>query len=178
MFDGIDLDGDRVADYLKIHHALMRYVHGVDRSDLKVLQSAFWEDGTCNYSGQDEPAHVWAQNTLTSLGSMERTHHAVANFLIDFTGPDTAVVETYCTGYHLLYVGEEPALTDMVAGGRYLDKFEKRGTQWRILSRYYVMDWNTNVPASRQGKDGRFERLNKGARMPDDPYYTVLRAGA
>jgi hypothetical protein len=177
MLEGIDLDGDRVADYLNIHHALMRYTHGVDRLDLEALRSAFWEDGTCNYTGKDEPAHLWAQNTMASLSGMERTQHAVANFLIEFTAPDRAIVETYCTAYHLLHAGEARTLTDMVAGGRYLDNFQKRGAQWRILSRHYVMDWNTNLPASRQGEDGRFKDLNKGARTPDDAYYTVLRTG-
>lgn len=174
MTGPIDLSGERLADYLKIHHALMRYNHGVDRCDAAALKSAFWPQATCNYSGKDENAHQWSDNTVTALATMKRTQHTVGNYLIEFTGPSSATSETYCIAYHL--IDGPNGLMDMVVGGRYLDRHEKRGGEWRILSRYYLMDWNQNGPSTGEWKEGMLGGLNTGARMPHDAYYKLFKA--
>ena len=34
-----------------------------------------------------------------------------------------------------------------IVGGRYLDRFEQRGDEWRILTRVVTMDWNEHRPS-------------------------------
>jgi hypothetical protein len=163
---------DKAWDHTQIYTTMSRYCHGVDRCDLEILKGCFWPDGTCNYSDSDENAIIWAENCIGGISQMVRTFHSISNHWIDVDG-DSARGETYCTAYHLLK-GEDGSLTDMVVGGRYLDRFEKRDGEWKIASRYYVMDWNTNATSTDQRSDGLLGGLNTGGRMDIDPFYKVL----
>ena len=165
-------DAEKAWNHIQIYTVMARYCHGVDRCDLAVLKSSFWDDATCNYGGEDESAMIWAENCVAGISTMERTLHSIGNHWIEVDG-DTAKGETYCTAYHLLK-GEDGSLHDMIVGGRYLDRFEKRGGEWKIASRFYVMDWNQNQPSSDQRSEGLLGGLNTGGRMPDDPYYKVF----
>ena len=114
-------------------------------------------------------AHAWAAATVGALKAMNRTFHSLSNMLIDLKG-DHAEAETYCTAYH--EVAGPDGLIEMVVGGRYLDRLEKRGGEWKIARRLYVMDWNRNVPSTCQWDEGLYATLtNRGARKPDDPLY-------
>lgn len=60
--------------------------------------------------------------------------------------------------------------------GRYLDRFEKRGDEWRIAARTVVYDWleERERPELAQG-DARFSaRSPVGAAWPSDPVYAFL----
>ncbi len=162
-------DAAKAWDHIQIYTVMSRYCHGVDRCDLDVLKGAFWDDGTCNYSGADENAITWAENCVAGISTMVRTLHSIGNHWIEVDG-DKATGETYCTAYHLI-ADENGNENEMIVGGRYLDRFEKRNGEWRIKSRFYVMDWNTNTPSSDQRSDGLLGGLNTGGRMPNDPYY-------
>jgi hypothetical protein len=157
----------RAADHADIYTCMSRYCHGVDRCDLDVLKSSFWPDATCNYSDAELDAMTWAENCVAGISQMERTMHTIGNHLIEVNG-DKATGETYCLAYHLIK-NEQGELTDMLVGGRYLDHFEKRDGEWRIKSRYYVMDWNHNIPSTGNWTTGLLGGLNTGARKPDDP---------
>lgn len=160
-------------DRQQIHYKLMLYSHGIDRCDIDFLKQVFWPDGTCDYSGEALNAYEWAANTVAGLSTMERTQHSVSNYLLTVDG-DTAQCESYCTAYHLIK-GEDGSLTDMVVGGRYLDQIEKRDGEWRIASRFYVMDWNQNIPSTGEWTGGMLGGLNTGSRAPTDPYYSVIK---
>ena len=60
--------------------------------------------------------------------------------------------------------------------GRYLDRFEKRGDEWRIAARTVVYDWleERERPELAQG-DARFgARSPVGTAWPADPLYAFL----
>jgi hypothetical protein len=65
------------------------------------------------------------------------THHQMGNMLVELT-VDTAVVESYITAYH--FTKEDNKDIDMIVGGRYIDKFERRGAEWHIIKRSFTMD--------------------------------------
>ena len=158
-----------VADRLAIIHILTVYSRGIDRCDLETLKTTFWPDGTAQYGDQPQNAHAWAAATVAALKGMNRTFHSLSNMLITLDG-DTARGETYCTAYHEVAGPDGPI--EMVVGGRYLDRLEKRNGEWRIASRLYVMDWNRNVPSTCQWDEGIYAGLvNRGSRKPDDPSY-------
>ena len=82
----------------------------------------------------------------------------VSNILIDIDG-DTAHVETYLIGYHVvpadypagletngLYYARPGERYVSIVGGRYIDRFEKRGPGWRIARRAGVYDWIQDLP--------------------------------
>ena len=119
-----------LADRLAIVQVLTLYSRGIDRCDLDALTATFWPDASAQYGAEPQNAHAWAAATLAALKGMRRTAHALSNMLITLDG-DTAQAETYCTAYHEIEGPEGPI--EMVVGGRYLDRLEKRDGDWRRL---------------------------------------------
>ena len=159
-----------LADRLAIGDVLTTYCRGIDRCDLDILKTVFWPDGTSTYGAASQASYDWAAATVAGLSGMKRTAHSISNMLVQIDG-DTATGETYCTAYHEIN-GPDGGLVEMVVGGRYLDRLEKRNGEWRILHRLYVMDWNRNVPSTCEWETGIYANLpNRGARKPNDPSY-------
>jgi hypothetical protein len=160
----------------KITDALTRYSRGIDRCHLPSLQAVFWPDGTADYGSGAQNAYAWAEATVGALARMRRTQHAISNLLIEVDG-DQATAETYCQAYHELDTPDGGVL-EMVVGGRYLDRLERRNGEWRIAERLYVMDWNRNIPSTSQWDEGIYAGLKRrGGRLPDDPLAPFLVKG-
>lgn len=161
-------------DKQAIHEVLMLYSRGVDRCDAQTLKSVYWADATDDHGTFVGNAHEFVDGLLPALRTMDRTMHQQCNVIIELTGPDSARVETCCQAYHEL-TGPDGSKSEMVVGGRYLDRFEKRGGQWKIAHRLYVIDWNQNGPSTAIWTEGLYAQLRtRGSRWPDDPVY---RAG-
>lgn len=158
-------------DRAAIEAALARYCRGVDRCDLAMLKSAYWEDSVDDHGSFVGPGWAFAEAVVPALLSMKQTMHAISNAHIELMG-EWAKVETYCVAYHLIPAPAGDA--EMVVGGRYLDRFEKRNGEWRIKHRLYVMDWNQNGPATAIWDQGLFAQLKtRGARAGADPWATA-----
>lgn len=157
------MTGDRLA----IMDRLCRYARGIDRCDLATLLDVFWPDAVADFGQGPVPASDWAQAMIPALAGMLRTQHLLGNMIIDIAG-DRAEAETYCRAWHETADGMV-----MEVGGRYLDTLEQRGGEWRIASRRYVMDWNTNAPSTAVWDTGLYATLTRrGGRWPQDPLYT------
>jgi hypothetical protein len=162
-----------LADREAIRDCLHRYCRGVDRCDEEALRSAYWEDALDDHSlfaGQREALIAWI---LPLLRARETTQHKVTNALIRLHGP-RADVETYFEGYHVLRNGD--ALTANLQGGRYLDTFERRGGEWRILRRKVVVDWFREFADAGDWTRGPQQQaqIRPGGRWPDDDSYALL----
>ena len=158
------------ADRLAIMDRLCRYARGIDRCDVETLLDVFWPGAIADFGQGPGDAADWARATVGALAGMLRTQHMLGNMIIDVAG-DRAEAETYCRAFHEIE-GPEGRIA-MVVGGRYLDVLEKRGGEWRIASRRYVMDWNSNAPSTAIWDDGLYATLTRrGARFPEDPLYT------
>ncbi len=156
----------------KIADVLARYSRGIDRCEIGTLRSVFWPEATADYGTGPQNATVWARATVAALQGMLRTQHAISNLLIAFHG-DHARAETYCHAYHEL--DGTDGRREMVVGGRYLDRLEQRGGEWRIAQRVYIMDWNRNVASTCQWEDGIYAGLKiRGARGSEDPLQAFL----
>ena len=70
------------------------------------------------------------------------THHNLLNHSCDIDG-DTAHAETY-----YLFVGRNRDDTNWIAGGRYIDRLERRDRHWRIALRSNAIEWSGTVPAT------------------------------
>ena len=160
---------EEVASRLAIAHVLTRYARGIDRCDLETLKSVWWPEATADYGRGAVNALEWAETALASLSKMRRTQHMLGNMLIELAGAE-ADAETYCRAYHELE--DDAGRREMVVGGRYLDRLERRDGEWRILQRRYVMDWNTNTPSTSQDVGFYAGLSRRGGRKPDDPLYT------
>lgn len=132
---------DVMVDRQEIHDALTRFSRGMDRFDRDIFLSAFHDDATIaagNFVGGPIDLYEWARATH-ELGQVS-THHNLLNHTCDIDG-DTAHTETY-----YLFVGRNHDDTNWIAGGRYIDRVERRDGQWRIALRTNVIEWSGIVP--------------------------------
>lgn len=159
-----------VADRLAIQDVLCRYARGIDRCDEDVLRGVWWPDARADYGNGEVDAGDWSGQVVKALGTMRRTQHFLGNMLIELDG-DRATAETYCRAYHEVDGADGPA--EMEVGGRYLDLLERRGAEWRIAYRRYVLDWNRNTASTAAWDGALYGNLRRhGARRPHDPLYT------
>ncbi|MEM9744088.1 MAG: nuclear transport factor 2 family protein [Pseudomonadota bacterium] len=170
---------EEVANRLAIQAVLARHSRGVDRAVEADLRACYWDDATVAYGGINGPAQEFCAILPQAIRGFDRTAHVVSNTLIDFNADQhRAAVESYVTAYH--YRADPAGDQDMIFLGRYLDRFERRGSVWRISHRQVVMDWNLNQPATAIHEGPPFDGLARGARAPEDPLYAMLaeqRAG-
>src|ERR1700712_3125312 len=124
-------------DHFAIQQVLARYCRGIDRLDAALLQQTYWEDGFDDhviFRGKPAGFIAWVLEYLArDKGSM----HTLGQ---SFRVPDGARVagETYFNAQHL----RSDAGGDFIgySAGRYLDVFEQRQGEWRILTRTVLLD--------------------------------------
>jgi len=132
---------DEITAYIdreKIRDCLARLARGEDRRDAQLIRGSYWPDATDDhgiFTGTFEQYLAWV---VPGLPIIPVTLHTLGQSLIDLSGPQ-ALVETHLTSYHRINMGEQAR--DLVIGGRYLDRMEKRGSEWRIAHRIMVYDW-------------------------------------
>ncbi len=159
-------DLQHLLDRIAIDEVLARYCRGIDRCDAEELAAVFTPDAAIDYGDGPKPPDVTIAGLMAGLGAMTLTHHNIGNVICEITG-DRARCETYCVALHIL-----PGGTEMVVGGRYLDRLVKQDGEWRIAQRLYIMDWNRQGPSTMQESGGLYDTLaRRCARRPDDPSY-------
>ncbi|PEQ12868.1 hypothetical protein B2G71_08445 [Novosphingobium sp. PC22D] len=132
---------DELLDKQDIMECLARFSRGMDRFDRDIYLSAFWEDGTMAAGPfVGSPADCWDWAVPMHDEGQILTHHALLQTTIDLDG-DTAHTETYYQ-----FVGRNRDESVWIAGGRYVDRLEKRGEEWRIALRTNLIEWCTLPP--------------------------------
>jgi hypothetical protein len=144
----------------QIRDLISRYSHGIDRCDVGSLKTLFWPDGECDYGAMAGNAHEFADRVIEGVRALDRTQHLVGNIMIEIDDPDHARGETYVWAYHDMLDDHGRHLIRIV-GGRYLDEFERRGREWRILIRHYLMDWNQNATSTQDWEGWIYGALNR-----------------
>jgi ketosteroid isomerase-like protein len=158
-----------------IRDVLYRYARGVDRADVEVLKSCYHPDAVDAHWTFIGNGHEFAEEILRShqMGQIPLLKHFITNILIELDG-DRAFVESAFLCMLDLPL-EEGAHAHLVTRGRYLDVFERRREQWKILSRLLVGEgaqWSTPLPVP--GHPGRPtpDERQRASRFPDDPVYS------
>jgi len=132
---------EQLLDRQAILDCLNRFSRGMDRFDRELFLSAFHTDSTIAagpFVGGPVDLYTWAQS-LHEQGQVA-THHNLLNHSCDIDG-NVAHAETY-----YLFVGRNRDDSNWMAGGRYIDKLEKREGQWKIALRTNVIEWSGLVP--------------------------------
>ena len=144
----MSVDADRfarletLADRQDIHDCMARMCRGTDRSDRALFLSAFQADAVIAagpFVGGPAELYDWS-STLQETAHLA-TQHMILNHSCDLDG-DSAHAETY-----YLYVGNNRDGTNVIAGGRYIDRLGRGDGIWRIATRNTVIEWSTIVPA-------------------------------
>lgn len=130
----------------QIRKTLLRYLRGADRKDWELVASAFHPDAYDDHGPHKGDAAGLIEWAKQRHATMDQSMHFVGNMLIEVDG-DTAVAETYCITYQHLHTGNndfstgKPIYRRSVIGLRYVDRFEKRGDEWKIAHRVCVFEW-------------------------------------
>ncbi len=128
-------------DRQDILDCLIRFSRGMDRFDRDVFLSAFHPDATIAagaFVGDPVALYDWARK-LHEQGQ-SATHHNLLNHSCDIEG-DVAHTETY-----YLFVGRNRDETNWIAGGRYIDRLERRAGSWKIALRTNAIEWSGMIP--------------------------------
>jgi hypothetical protein len=160
-----------------IHDVMCRYARSVDRRDWATLRACFHDDATDQHGEFAGDADAFIEWVSRRHATVPFSMHLLANCLIEFRGPATALVETYFVAIQRRekppeMAGDQPAAVDMEVFGRYCDKFERRAGAWRIASRRVVYDSTRTQPSSNHLR----ELIGVlGRRDQDDPVLIMNR---
>ena len=166
-----DADIVQYLDREAIRDVMYRYARGIDRCDPELLKTVYWPEGIDDHGdfvGKRDEFIAWVMPTLKN--SMSVTQHFMGNILIRLEG-NIAKVETYFQAFHRWEKpprGKSPE--DLVIAGRYLDRMEKRGKEWRVIHRVVAFDYFREYPDSADWGNSKYLNPNRvlGLRHPDD----------
>ncbi|MEU6643414.1 nuclear transport factor 2 family protein [Saccharomonospora sp. NPDC046836] len=130
----------QLLDREAIREALHRYCRGVDRVDVDAIRSAYWPDAEDHHGEYVGGPEGLIERVIEGYSPTDHVVHSICNTSIALRG-DQADVEAYFIALHALEVGEDGVRIQTFLAGRYLDVFEKRAEEWRVLRRTVVYDW-------------------------------------
>ena len=131
----------KLLDRQDILDCLTRFSRAMDRFDRDLFLSAFHPDAVIAagpFVGPPEALCDWSFD-LHEQGQVA-THHNLLNHSCEIDG-DVAHTETY-----YLFVGRNRDESNWIAGGRYIDRLERRDGQWKIALRTNAIEWSGLVP--------------------------------
>lgn len=158
------MDVDTLIARQEITDVIKRLVRGTDRLDAELIASCYHPDGIDDHNAFRGSGVAFAAWVCEVLPHFVATHHFVADPYIRVIGA-AADVDTYCEAHH---VGVD---TDLVLGLRYVDRFERRRGEWRILRRVCAFDWTYTVELVPERRMAFGPDFTLGRRDRDDISY-------
>lgn len=164
---------DELADREAIRDCLTRYARAIDRVDEEELDGVFWEDATDDHIIFSGGMTEFKAFFLPLLRQLDQSVHLVGNCLIEISGAQ-AHAETYFFSF-IRVPQDVGGPKDSFAGGRYLDRMQRRGDEWRIAERTVVVDWFRDMPDSADWSKGYMgSPATPGGRKPTDVSYRLF----
>lgn len=140
-------------DERAITAVIARYARTLDWLDDAGQASCYWPDAAINYGFFSGTAADFVPVVMNIERSTGRRWHMLSGLQIKLHGADRASSECYGIAT-ATREGADGIHSGNVFGGRYLDEFEKRGDEWRISRRDYILDWSMPLPPQHIGGDG------------------------
>ncbi|MEZ5650870.1 MAG: nuclear transport factor 2 family protein [Burkholderiaceae bacterium] len=164
----------RLLDREAIRDCLYRYCRGIDRADEASLRDSYWPDAHDSHGATSGPIEIFFERVRAAFARGPRNVHRITNILIEFAGPDTAIVES-CFDALQRGPGPDGITRQFHLAGRYCDRFEKRAGHWRVARRVVVYDWVDEQTAASDDERTRFGvRQPVGEAWPHDTIYRLL----
>jgi ketosteroid isomerase-like protein len=154
-----------LADEAQIRRVLRLYARGVDRLDLELVRSCYFDDAIEDrgrYVGDVDGFIEWMGGLL---GELESTWHLLGEPLIEIEG-DVAWVESYSLAHHGGGRDDAGERVDRLIPCRYCDRFERRQGRWLIAHRLGIYEAAFAVT-----RDPSFKAESLARRGKDDPSY-------
>jgi hypothetical protein len=158
-----------MADRQEIWDCLQRISRGIDRFDRESLLSGYHEDAVVDAGALvGSPAQAYESGSALHEAGQVSTMHSLFNHYCDVQG-DSAHTETYFE-----YAGHNRDGSNWLAGGRYIDRLERRAGDWRVAFRMTVMEWSGSIPGNEVPLFAGIEDVHANgapARNRSDPSY-------
>jgi hypothetical protein len=163
---------DAIMSRQEIADLTMAYCRGVDRADEELLKSIFHDDSVVVSGAFNGNGQIFATEICRIvLANYDSCFHSISNQWINVTG-DTALGETYVIAVSTM--DTETGKSDLLTGGRYIDRFERREGVWKFSERTFVSDWSRLDTSTRQMNEGMYAALDlHGSRGSSDPVYQL-----
>lgn len=175
--DAMEREVSVLRDRDAIRDVIHRYCRAADRCDVQAFRDCYWEDGFDDHGFFGGNGQKFADYVVPILKQVDSSIHAITNTIIELQG-DQAFCESQWSVVHRLKKPDGDFL-DYWHQGRYLDIFEKRKGEWRILCRTIVNDMDrlvrTKDMRSFMGQDAPASSNNtphRGSRKPTDPVFS------
>ena len=130
-------DLQTLLDKQALHDLVMRYCRCMDRRDFAQARTLYHDDAIEDrggiFSGTIDEFIAWLPQVTPQF---ELTTHRIFNTLFVIDG-DKAEGELYCEAYHRT---KGPDAQEMIVGGRYIDRYERRDDVWKFSYRTSTTD--------------------------------------
>ena len=171
-----------------IRKAVTCYSRGADRCDIALLKSAFHDDAEVRYGSYDGHYAEFCENVVAGHIAMNYTTHTVLNEYYDVNAAsEKGVGEIYVLAFlSMSQAGDVMAVEnykenesdggfEYIVAGRYVDRYECRKGDWRIVLRQYVIDWSRTSLFTGDDPNELFASLTyTGTKDSSDVSYRIL----
>ena len=158
-------DVQYISDRLDILDCVNNQSRGHDRHDVELMTSVYHDDGVDEHGAAVNAGPEYGEwaNHQHSAAFADHLHH-ITTHTCEIDG-DVAHCESYVIG---ALVSRHGASTTL-AGGRYLDRLERRDGDWKIALRRCTIEWA--MPGASILESGAFAGFLKGSWDMSDPSY-------
>lgn len=157
-------------DRMALQKLVWTYCHAIDRHDLALVRSLYHDDAVDDHSpmfiGSPDEYVAWLP---AMLANWQLTAHTITAMQFLIAG-DLAEGELASTAYHRTADGSR----EVIAHGRYLDRYRKADGVWKFQHRSLVLDWLEDRPVQRGDGPGIEQGLATGQPGRTDPIYARL----
>jgi ketosteroid isomerase-like protein len=147
------------------------YCRGIDRQDFALVRTLYHDDAIDDhgdmFKGNPDDYVAWLP---TIMKMWDATVHSISNAVYAVDG-DKANGELYVVAYHRTHA---PDAKEIVVGGRYLDRYEKRDGRWKFSHRSLAMDWCNVRDVNQADYDTFAAGAVRGRHDAGDPSYAEL----
>jgi hypothetical protein len=135
----LELQLKELLDKQALYELIMAYANAADRHDHDRMRALYHEDAIDEHGHFAKgPAMEFIDKLPQIQAPMAILHHNITTVNLKLAG-DKAEGEVYLIAFHQVKEGDR--LHDVLIGGRYFDKYEKRGGVWKFSYRSIVADW-------------------------------------
>ncbi|MEM7666955.1 MAG: nuclear transport factor 2 family protein [Pseudomonadota bacterium] len=139
----------RLEDRAAITDVIAAYAHAIDRRRWGMMEHLFHDDAQFQFGDLVGDWRGFVDQARAIIDPCLATQHQLGQIQFGFEGADVCHTETYMTAMHTVPAGysipdvfpDKAAIYSAVIAGRYVDRFEKRGGDWRIARRTGLYDW-------------------------------------
>lgn len=161
-------------DKQDITELIHSYCNAADRHDHEKMRELYHDDALDDHGAFFNGLAMEFIDKLPDIQApMVILHHNITTVNIALEG-NYGEGEVYILAFHQIQTDDQPV--DLMIGGRYLDRYEKRAGVWKFSHRAVLADWATlNDPSTVRLDLPMIEGSHIGQPGKADPSYAFFR---